>query len=60
MVTSIAYLGFLVGPAAVGGIAVLADLPTSLMVVAGLAVGLAVIVALAPLPRRRSALTGAR
>jgi MFS family permease len=60
-VTTIAYLGFLVGPAAVGGIAGLADLPTSLTVVAGLATLLALTVALVPLPARRAttALSGA-
>lgn len=55
-VTTIAYLGFLVGPAAVGGIAAATDLETSLTVVAGLAALLAVVVAAAPLPRRRSQL----
>jgi MFS family permease len=59
-VTTIAYLGFLVGPAAVGGVASATDLQTSLTVVAGLAAVLAVVVALAPLPRRRSRLTAAR
>ncbi len=55
-VTTIAYLGFLVGPAAVGGIAAATDLETSLTVVAGLAALLAVVVAAVPLPRRRSQL----
>jgi MFS family permease len=59
-VTTIAYLGFLVGPAAVGGVAGLADLPASLTVVAGLAAALALLVAVVPLPRRRAALSAAR
>jgi hypothetical protein len=61
-VTTIAYLGFLVGPAAVGGIAGLTDLSTSLTVVAGLAVVLALGAVLVPLPARRArgALSGAR
>jgi MFS family permease len=59
-VTTLAYLGFLVGPAAVGGVASATDLETSLTVVAGLAAASAVMVAVVPLPRRRAALTGAR
>lgn len=51
-VTTIAYLGFLVGPAAVGGLASLTSLSTALTAVAGLAVILALTAALAPLPRR--------
>ena len=51
-VTTIAYLGFLVGPAAVGGLAGLTSLRTALTAVAGLAVLLALAAALAPLPRR--------
>lgn len=51
-VTTIAYLGFLVGPAAVGGLASLTSLSTALTAVAGLAVLLALTAALAPLPRR--------
>jgi MFS family permease len=51
-VTTIAYLGFVVGPAAVGGVAGLADLRISLGVVAGLAVLLALVGALGPLPPR--------
>jgi MFS family permease len=56
-VTTLAYLGFLVGPAAVGGVASATDLETSLTVVAGLAALLAVIVATVPLPDRRSQLS---
>jgi MFS family permease len=61
-VTTIAYLGFLVGPAAVGGVAGITDLSTSLAVVAGLAVILALGAVLLPLPARRAAtaLSGAR
>ena len=51
-VTTIAYLGFLVGPAAVGGLAGLTSLRTALTAVAGLALLLALSAALAPLPRR--------
>ncbi len=56
-VTTLAYLGFLIGPAAVGGLAAAASLRTSLTAVAGLAVVLAAAVVVAPLPRR---LSGAR
>ena len=55
-VTTIAYLGFLVGPAAVGGIAALTSLRTSLTVVSGLAIVLALTTALGPLPTRRRGL----
>ncbi|MFL5839007.1 MAG: MFS transporter [Thermoleophilaceae bacterium] len=51
-VTTIAYLGFILGPAAVGGVAGLADLRISLAVVAGLAALLALIGAFGPLPPR--------
>lgn len=51
-VTTVAYLGFVVGPAAVGGLAGLAGLRVSLSAVAGLALLLAVAAALAPLPGR--------
>jgi hypothetical protein len=47
-VTTIAYLGFVVGPAVVGGVAGV----TSLAVVAGLAAALALVTEVAPLPRR--------
>jgi MFS family permease len=53
-VTTIAYLGFVVGPAAVGGLAGLADLRVALGAVAGLAALLALNAALGPLPRRTS------
>jgi hypothetical protein len=53
-VTTLAYLGFLVGPAAVGAVAEAANLRISLGVVAALALLLALLLALAPLPRRYS------
>jgi hypothetical protein len=53
IVTSIAYLGFLVGPAGVGALAALTSLRSSLTAVSALAVGLAALAALAPLPARR-------
>jgi hypothetical protein len=53
IVTSIAYLGFLVGPAGVGALAALTSLRSSLTAVSALALGLAAIAALAPLPARR-------
>jgi MFS family permease len=52
-VTTLAYLGFLVGPAAVGGLAELTTLRVSLAAVAALALVLALLFALVPLPRRR-------
>ena len=51
IVTTIAYLGFLVGPAAVGLLASAATLETSLAAVAGVAVALAI---LAPASAPRS------
>jgi MFS family permease len=51
--TTLMYLGFLVGPAAVGGLAELATLRLSLTAVAGLALLLSLLFALVPLPRRR-------
>ena len=48
IVTTIAYLGFLVGPAAVGVAADALSLPAALGAVAGLAVLLAVLVRAAP------------
>jgi Major Facilitator Superfamily len=51
-VTSIAYLGFLVGPAGVGALASLTSLRSSLASVSALALALAVIAALGPLPVR--------
>jgi MFS family permease len=53
-VTTLAYLGFLVGPAVVGAVAEAANLRISLGVVAALALLLALLLALAPLPRRYS------
>jgi predicted MFS family arabinose efflux permease len=53
--TTIAYLGFLIGPAAVGAVAALSSLRSSLAAVGGLAVALALIAALGPLPKRRQA-----
>lgn len=50
-VTTIAYLGFLLGPAAVGGLATATDLPTSLTAVAGLAAALCLAAAMLPLGR---------
>lgn len=50
-VTTIAYLGFLLGPAAVGGLATATDLPTSLTAVAGLAAALCLAAAMLPLAR---------
>lgn len=52
-VTSIAYLGFLIGPAAVGALAALTSLRSSLAAVSGLALLLAGIASLGPLPARR-------
>lgn len=52
--TTIMYLGFLVGPAAVGGLAELATLRISLGAVAGLAFLLSLFVAVARLPGRPS------
>jgi MFS family permease len=52
--TTLMYLGFLVGPAAVGAVAELATLQASLAAVAGLAFALSVLFALIPLPGRRS------
>jgi predicted MFS family arabinose efflux permease len=51
-VTTIAYLGFLVGPPVVGGVAALTSLRASLTAVAALALALALITTLAHLPRR--------
>jgi len=53
-VTTLMYLGFLVGPAVVGGLAELATLRTSLAGVAALALLLAFLCAVVPLPGRRS------
>jgi MFS family permease len=50
-VTTFAYLGFLVGPAAVGAVSEAATLRISLGTVAGLALVLALLFALIPLPR---------
>jgi MFS family permease len=50
--TTIAYLGFVLGPATVGGVAVLADLRVALGLVACLAVFLALGAALGRLPQR--------
>jgi MFS family permease len=47
-VTTIAYVGFLIGPAAVGGVAALTNLRASLTAVAALALALALLAALAP------------
>ena len=52
--TTLAYLGFLVGPAVVGAVAEAANLRISLGVVAALALLLALLFALVPLPRRYS------
>jgi MFS family permease len=52
-VTTLMYLGFLVGPAAVGGLAQVETLPVSLGAVAGLALLLAVLFTVAPLPEPR-------
>jgi MFS family permease len=51
-VTTLMYLGFLVGPAAVGGLAELTTLPASLAAVAGLASVLALLFAVVRLPAR--------
>jgi MFS family permease len=51
--TTLMYLGFLVGPAAVGGVADLTNLRTSLASVAALALVLALAATVVPLPRRR-------
>jgi len=51
--TTIAYLGFLIGPAVVGALATLSSLRSSLAAVSALAVVLALTAALGPLPRRR-------
>jgi MFS family permease len=51
--TTLMYLGFLVGPAAVGGLAEAASLRASLAVVAALAFLLGVLFALVPLPGTR-------
>lgn len=53
-VTTLMYLGFLVGPAAVGGLAELATLPISLGAVAALAFLLTLLFAVVRLPRPRS------
>ena len=53
-VTTLAYLGFLVGPAAVGALAGITTLRTSLTAVAGLAFVLALLLAAVRLPRRAS------
>jgi MFS family permease len=53
-VTTLMYLGFLIGPAVVGGLAELATLRTSLAGVAALALLLAFLCAVVPLPGRRS------
>jgi MFS family permease len=53
-VTTIAYLGFLIGPAVVGGLASLTDLRISLTAVAVPAGALALAAALVPFPRRRA------
>jgi MFS family permease len=52
-VTTIAYLGFLVGPAAVGGLTSLAGLRTALASTGGLAILLAGLVLIVRLPARR-------
>jgi MFS family permease len=52
-VTTLMYLGFLVGPAVVGGVAQLTTLRISLAGVAALGFALAAMFALVPLPRRR-------
>ena len=52
--TTLMYLGFLVGPAAVGAVAELATLQASLTAVAGLALLLSVLFVFLPLPGRRS------
>jgi MFS family permease len=52
-VTTLMYLGFLVGPAAVGGLAQLTSLRISLAAVAGLAFLLSLLFALVALPRPR-------
>jgi MFS family permease len=57
--TTLMYLGFLVGPAAVGGLADLATLRISLTAVAGLALLLALLFALVPLRRRPGSPNGA-
>jgi MFS family permease len=49
-VTTLAYLGFLVGPASVGGVAGLVSLRVALLGVAGLALLLAILFAVTPLP----------
>jgi MFS family permease len=53
-VTTLMYLGFLVGPAAVGGVADLTSLRTSLVTVAGLAFLLSLVFAVVRLPAARS------
>ena len=52
--TTLMYLGFLVGPAAVGAVAELATLQASLTAVAGLALLLSLLFVFLPLPGRRS------
>jgi MFS family permease len=54
IVTTVAYLGFLLGPAAVGALSAAATLRISLGAVAALALLLALLSALVPLPRRYS------
>jgi MFS family permease len=54
IVTTVAYLGFLVGPAAVGAVSEAGTLRISLGAVAALALLLALLSALVPLPRRYS------
>jgi hypothetical protein len=56
-VSSMGYLGFLVGPPVIGGIAELTGLPRALALLVGLAL---VIVALAPTARPRAAVRAAR
>jgi MFS family permease len=51
--TTLMYLGFLIGPAAVGGVSELTNLRTSLAGVAGLALVLALASAVVRFPRRR-------
>jgi hypothetical protein len=53
-VTTLMYVGFLVGPATVGGLAELTTLPASLAAVAGLALVLALLCAVVRLPARSS------
>ena len=56
-VTSMSYLGFLVGPPLIGGVAELTGLPAALLLLVGLAIAL---VTLAPVTRPRAAARAAR